>query len=593
MLTDQKPVDIKGVDGVIVYADATSPLIFYYASTTPQISGAGAEAAFNLMRFDPGTEESAGHLSLLVDLALPAAKLASLQTELNKRAGETVSLKPIPWTSGDFSVSAPNQTPVSGRPSLLGDNTGLVSMPLDRATFLLLSDALETGKHSPLSIVYKLGYESFSPSYGCSVEIDAQNFRDWVSRRCAANLVFINFESTETYASLRESSVIRISSVDFDPDGHEDFQRGLLASLRSLFEPLPGFGAPTNPDGGWGIGFSCSKISGTDFAARRASLRFDEATAKPRAIYLQGAIAGLVEAYRVRGVISVAASGDTTFRQHIAVSCYADYALDAIARISVTIRRKGETSSVGRHDFSAAAAAPWSVDLSRDPSRGASFERRFSVFFDDARPHLSSDWEDIGPTEAFVSIFPRTLYSMTRHKVFAGADFPWSLVSRVMVDILPPENSGTAPVSMTLSKDAPAQEAELFMAPPVAEDICSFRAVIVPNAGDDIDLGERMATGAILIEPFERSDVKFDATAIDWARIRKVGVAMKPGAGVLPSQSVAIYLTQSKPRGRYSSYRLPTAPRDLSLVLRYFKTDGSSERRCEQTSERIVKLSFS
>lgn len=58
MLTDQKPVDIKGVDGVIVYADATSPLIFYYASTTPQISGAGAEAAFNLMRFDPGTEES-------------------------------------------------------------------------------------------------------------------------------------------------------------------------------------------------------------------------------------------------------------------------------------------------------------------------------------------------------------------------------------------------------------------------------------------------------------------------------------------------------------------------------------------------------
>ena len=118
-------------------------------------------------------------------------------------------------------------------------------------------------------------------------------------------------------------------------------------------------------------------------------------------------------------------------------------------------------------------------------------------------------------------------------------------------------------------------------------------AVIVPNAGDDIDLGERMATGAILIEPFERSDVKFDATAIDWARIRKVGVAMKPGAGVLPSQSVAIYLTQSKPRGRYSSYRLPTAPRDLSLVLRYFKTDGSSERRCEQTSERIVKLSFS
>lgn len=592
MLTDHEPVEVKGVDGVLVYADAACSRIFHYASTVPTVSGAGTEAAFSLLRFDPGSDASAGQLSLLVDLAVPDAKLDALRKALEKRAGGPVTLRPITWSSGDFSAAVPGSAPVIGQPSLLGDNVALVSLPLDRAAFILMLEALDAGAQSPLSIVYKLGYESFSPSYGCTVEIDAQNFRDWVSKRCSANFILINFESTDTFASLREAQVIRISATDFDPDGHEDFQRGLLASLRPLFEPLPHFGAAAGPAGGWGIGFSCSQISGTDFAARQASLRFDEATAKPRAIYLQGIVGGLADAYRAKGVVSVPTGGDATFRQRLTVSCYADYAGDGIARVSLAIRRPGETSLAARHDFTLADPGSWPIELTRDPRGGVGLERQMRVFFDSARPDLASGWESIGPTDAFVSLIPRALYAVTRHSVFTGPDFPWGLVSDIVVDIAPPAGSAAAPVRVTLTEAVPAQEVELFVPAPMTVDALSFRAVIVPKSGTEVDLGARAATGAILIEPFERRDVDFLTTGLDWSVFSRVRVSVAAKAGTLPAKRTIINLSEDSPRGRYSGFRLPSASRELSLDLQFIRPDHSSEGRHLNTSERFVKLTF-
>ncbi len=598
MLTDQKPIDLAGVEGVVVYGDTSVKGQYYYLPTRPSVAIRNGTYQYSLIEYEaPLRDNRAGVLSMVVDLHLDDSALAALTAALRTISpGDPLSLNPIPWTSGGYSASLETGTPIVGVPSLFGTNAALVHLELDLNALNTLRTTLSAGLTPPISIVYKMSFDSFRPAYRCSAKLNEANYLDWVRKECHANLVIVDFQSTETFAMLRKEKVLEISSVDFDPDSDPEFQLSILRSLQYVFQPLPRFGKlPASNDSGWSIGISCSQMEQVQEVSRRADFNMRIAKAVPQAAYVQGVVEGLAQAYEAIPAIPVPSGGDTPFAQEILVTCYADYALDGIDTVALVVR-KTDRSLAGSHTFYPDDSKPWKLNLDYIPGSATTYEYRYIVTFSAGKPvaQLPSDWQPLGRWQAFVNLVVRDLYSHRMIEISTAQAFPWNVVTRVEVRTTPPFGHHSSEVTKQIDAGDRSTSFGMFLIPSGGTDTISYTLTVVPkaNAGMQI-MGPYLANNSIYIDPFEKREVSFAATGVDWSSVTSITIkaSLKPdGKPILGNATTFISLTEAAPRANLTYYYTDSSQLQIGYRYSIRHSDNTKTEGGDTSSDVFINI---
>ncbi|SFG60907.1 hypothetical protein [Methylobacterium gossipiicola] len=556
MLVDDPRIELEGVDGVLVYGDSAAPDRFYYAGTRPRLARDGDGYLFTLIRYErvldgrAGAPPQAGMLSFVVDLAPAPADLAAAETALRKRRPDA-RLTPIPWTSGTVIAAIIGGDPVRATPSLMGDNSAVVSLGLTTDQYLLLTRSLDDPDSVPISVVYDLQFEVLRPSFAYAIQFDLTRYRLWVRKTCTANVLFVSFESVETFEDLRQSGAITIhSTVSTDEPVPDGVRRAFLRSLQTLMTPLPAFAAP--PAGGspsWGIGYSCETIRDTQAISRTLDCDLQVSDAVTRTVHLQGALADLSDALRSRPVIQLPTG--VTFVQDLTLRCHAVFDGAPLEAVQVSLE---PAAGLSGHVFNADRTEDWRIALTHAPAQVHTYACRCDVRFGNGRPAATGRLS-LARDQAFVDLQPATLYTFRRYAVTVAPDFPWSLVPSVTVALDGPPALSFTPGSLVLTGGRPSGTIEVFA--PSRQDL---DGVTVRARYGMADGGARtrqsLPSGAtIFLNPLRKRTVVFAAAPdTDWQRWSAIRLKLVKGARFQAWAPQQLELTRREPRARFTHW---------------------------------------
>lgn len=526
MLGDDLKIDVESARSVLVYQDARYPTIFYYASTRPSVVRSDAGYQLTLVHYDKPVNGNAGMLSLVVNLQPDDTELDNVRNELQERyKGDVPDLRPIPWTSGSVATALIGGDPVFSTPSLLGENSAVLSMGLTLDQYLLLRANGNNAAASPISIVYDLSYEAFRPKFGFSVQFDETKFRDWIQKKCSANFLFISVEKVETFEELRQSGVIRVVSENLTGEAPPDgFREAFLRSLKSMLAPLPRFApAPEAAGGNWLIGFDCDTVHDVQNLSKRLDTNMQVSGVVARKAFIQGAIAGLNEALAARPDVELTTGA--SFTRTLTVRCHDAFGGSPLDAANVAIRSADATPLT--REFKD-AATEWTVTLVDPPGSSAGYAYTCDLYFRN-RAAMPTAAVSIGREQAYLDIVPSAFYTYRRYAASVADDFPWKLVKTIGLTLRGPDSLAFQPGQLTLKADAPTGSIQVFAPSRVDLDALSVSATYTPvtGAGAPFELVGLPAGTSIFLNPFSRRVVSFRAAAdFDWTGITQIGIGI-------------------------------------------------------------------
>ncbi len=567
MIADSTPVALRRARHVLVYRDTASPTRFHYASTRPSVARSGAGWQLSLVHYDQVLDGKAGVLSLVVTLRPDADEMDRLREDLLEDLAGTVEnpsldLVPIAWTEGQVVAAMIDGQPVRATPSLIGDNSVTLQLELSTDQYLQIR-----GSHrqavTPISVVYALSYEALRPQYGFSIQFDEVQFRDWVIRRCSANLLLLDFERTDTFEDLRQSGVLRVvNESQTDAPAPDSFKLAFMRSLQSALEPLPRF-VPQGGGGDWSLGFSCSTVRETQNLARRLDTRMQVSGAVPRRAFIQGVLAGWKEALDAQPDLQLPTR--SSFQQALTVRCHDAFNGEPLHALKV--RLESAAADAVEHVFEG-PEWPWTVELSHPPFKASPLESgslcRVTPYFGDG----SAGPVTVMPVrreQAYLDIVPASLFSWRRYQMEASPDFPWELVTAISVRLAGQGASAgveTRPPNVVLTAAKTRADIELFSPTPVDLADVVFTAECKTLAGPVIRWSGWPAGPQVYLNPFIRRWLSFRvAEDVDWQDLTAVEITLQ--AGSTPShlwRDGRYSLTPDRPRCRIECWSLPQTP---------------------------------
>jgi hypothetical protein len=547
MLADDKKV-LEDVEGILVYKDHLDPNIYYYSSTRPVVAQHGGQYQFTHFIYQPAPKSGpVGMLSFVVDLEPETTTKDAVLDKLPRHDKRVPELRPIPWTSGTVAVAVQGGEPVLGTPSLMGRNSAVVSLPLTTDQYLILKNSMDG---EPVSVVYSLAYEAYRPAFEFSIEFDEEKFRKWVQTKCELDLLFISFESENTFEELKSAAVIRIKSVN--QTGEEPpagFRQAFLQSLQSLLTPLPKFAKPAaDKEPSWRLG--CSTITDRQIISRNVDCNMTISGAVARRANMQGALGGFAEAYK--GQDSVTIGTTSPFMQKLTVRC--DNSFDGKPLTAMFIRIHDDKT----HTFDSSHRGEWVVTLEHDPRKAHTCQYRCTFYFDG--DSLDTVPLAIGPDQAFLDILPEAFYTYRSYSVSAATDFPWELLTSVQLEPDPNLAITFEPPALDLTKGKPCGEITAFARNKVGLNDVSFTARYRPKRGKDFQLGLLPTGRTIFLDHFRKQSFIFTARAdFDWL-LKKISIRV-----TLPSHSLA--------RDQELSFTLTDQPAESKKELTIWRWD--------------------
>jgi hypothetical protein len=526
MLGDDLKIDVESARSVLVYQDASFPTIFYYASTRPTVARSDAGYQLTLVHYDKPVNGNAGMLSLVVNLQPDDTEMDNVRKELQERNKDKVlELRPIPWTSGTVATAVIGGNPVFSTPSLLSENTAVLSMGLTLDQYLMLRAKENNTAASPISIVYDLSYEAFRPKFGFSVQFDESKFRDWIQKKCSANFLFISVEKVETFEELRQNGVIRVVSENLTGEAPPDgFREAFLRSLKSILVPLPRFApAPEAGGGNWLVGFECSAVHDVQNISKRLDTNMQVSGVVARKAFIQGAIAGLNEALASRPDIELTTGA--SFTRALTVRCHDAFDGVPLDAANVAIRRAN--ANLLSREFKD-SATEWTVTLVHPPGSGSEYAYTCDLYFRD-RDTIPTAAVSISRDQTYLDIVPSAFYTYRRYAASVADDFPWKLVKTIGLALRGPDSLAFQPAQLTLKADTPTGSIKAFAPSRVDLDAVSVSATYTPvaGAGSQFELVLLPAGTSIFLNPFSRRVVTFRAAAdVDWSSITQIGITI-------------------------------------------------------------------
>ena len=174
--------------GIQIYPDFNNPLQFWYIPSTLQLAdrsdGHGKSLSYLWYVNGPNDHDGEGFLNFVVNSAVDNNTQNGIKAAIPhtwpETAGKTISLNPVPYTSGTISVVALKALDGSGNkaikvwdggtPSLIGDNQGLASVTFTQEG--KLAAAMDTAIRKKLTSVmaaYALKYRAMTPAISFKV----------------------------------------------------------------------------------------------------------------------------------------------------------------------------------------------------------------------------------------------------------------------------------------------------------------------------------------------------------------------------------------------------------------------------------------
>lgn len=531
MLADDQPVTVESAPRILVYRDADIRTRFYYASTRPAVARGRDGYQLTLVHYDKPVDGIAGMLSMVVNLQPDPLEMDALRSELSARnPGDVLQFVPIPWTAGTVAVAVVGGAPLSGTPSLLGDNSAALSIPLSTEQYLLLRPRGGAAA-APLYVVYGLSYDALRPEYGFLIHFDESRFRDWVQKKCSAGFLFISVEKSETFEELRQAGVLRVESEN--RTGEEPpagFRHAFLCSLQSVLRPLPRFtDAPQAGGGNWLVGFDCGTVHDIELLSKRLDTDMRIKGVVARKAYIQGELAGLAEALAQRGDQELPTQ--ISFTQSLTVRCHDSFQGMPVEVLNVQVQPAILPRSFHCFDRS---GDEWRIALTHKPGVDASYACLCTPHFGGDRPATAPVAIPIARAQAYLDILPSAYFSYRSYSIGTAADFPWQLVREVRLQLRGPAGLTFRPGQATLVKNAPSGTVEAFAPERVDLEQVAFSAQVTPNPRKGLPFTvDGVAAGAtVFFNPLRRRAVTFHgASDGNWGDLARIVIVVSAVAG--------------------------------------------------------------
>ena len=540
MLADDQKVEFDSAGGMLVYRDAALPTLFYYASTRPAIArAADGSYQLSLVHYDRPIGDKAAMLSFVASLEPDAAAMDNMRSALAQRYPNLkLAFEPMSWSDGLVAASVAGGAAVTATPSLLGQNPAALALGLSTDQYLLLKAyAAAPSGPPPLSLVYSLSYAALRPAYAASIAFDAAAFRDWVQKRCSANLLFISFDRIDTFEQLRRDAVLRVQSENQTGEAVPDGLRlAFLASLQSVLEPLPRFAPAPQAEtgaGNWLVGFDCSSVHDVQSISRRIDSNMHMTGVVSRKAVLQGAPIGLAEALARQPDTEL--STTTGFIQPLTVRCHDGFGGQPLRQANVLIAPA--PSGEGFASFTA-RTDEWNTRLTRAPGAAVSYTYDCTLYFDpaatagDPGAPCRSGAQQILPGQAYLDVVPSRWYSYRQYLASVADDFPWDLVDAIKLELSGPAPLSFAPASLDIGKYTPALRASAFAPAPADLDAVIYQATVTPRIGAKFCLSGQPAGSVIFLNPLQRRVVRFRAAPdVDWRNVAAIDISLLTADG--------------------------------------------------------------
>lgn len=548
MLADDRKVELDGLGGILVYRDFSVPDLYYYCSTRPAIARTGGEYQLTLVRYDRPVLGQAGMLSFVVNLDPDPDDVIAMQTQLLAKA-PGAQFRAMPWTEGTVTAAIIGGTPVFATPSLLGSNSAVICTGLTTDQYLLLKHR-DVGSEPPISVVYSLSFEAFRSQYEFGIEFNESRFKEWVQKKCTANFLFISVEKVETFEELRQSGVIRVTSVnqtgETPPEG---LRRAFLQSLQSILIPLPQFAPP--PEGGgntWLIGFDCSTVRDMQNIGRRLDTNMQVAGAVTRKVFLQGAPNRFEEAMSSRGAIELPTS--TRFTQNLTLRCQS--AFDGQPLKATLVNIEPRTLPLSNHVFDSAHPGEWEVELVHEPGTDSGYSYQCDLRFGEVIGNTASSGSGlirIRREAAFIDVVVEEYCTYRRYRISSAKDFPWKLLKSVTLTLQGAGSLSFEPPLLQLRPSTTTGTMTAFAAQRVSLDDMFYTAACQPLNGAMFEVQGLPSGAEIFLNPFRQRTVTFQAAPdFDWTRYSRIVVSpYTDGAPLLWAQGKLTLIQGSAP----------------------------------------------
>jgi hypothetical protein len=489
------------IDGVSLLPDHADELQYYFMPLAPHLTTIEDAQTkqqipqIQVIRF-AGETATGGFLNFDCNLGISDDRLAEIGAELRSKANlkDDPKLAPVPVIDGSVrmmlfgkeSASPDDRKPPAGggpattpagpqfvlkinnaaKPSLYGDNQAAFSVQLDPEGVTILDAALR-GEMSPIGVVYSLQYVGLRPAYHVHVSADWDRVQTHLSDHFGVNTIFFSFESDKVIDKLVEDRVIVIEADKFvaegEPGGDDVAGRyeQALNEVREMvgetffepsIEPMSEGGgfldtlkrtSQLAATGGMGSLFTMKKVDLTRIDQKSLNVDMSERTAVLRSIYPQGHLAGLtriIEQQHLdmsRFTLSVSLDDDFFKKRKVRVISRAEYDVDQIASMNVSLTYEGDTKNVVLDPTTPEKEIEWmsvldGTEMKRDVS--VSYEVGFKSSLGPGRPAGLKSKPEVVTGDA-IEISPRVdaLYSVMPVPINAAA-FPWDVYPTVELD---------------------------------------------------------------------------------------------------------------------------------------------------------------
>ena len=546
MIADHQKVELPGVEGILIYKDSFDDNIYYYTSTRPAIGKNDFDDfALALIEYDQPENDIVAALSFAVELEPSEDAFEKMTTELRK-LNPNASLPPkrMPWTSGTVTAAIMEGQPVKDiTPSLIGGNAAAVSIPLSTREYQLLKESVRDGISRAISVVYKLSFDAYGPSSRLNFKVNEDRFRNWVQTKCSANLLFVSFESVDTFEELKKAGAVEISSEVYTDDPQGELRLAFLQSLKTLLTPLPQFAAP--PEGGktWLIGFDCSTVRDIQNIQRQIEGNLQVNAAVTRSVFIQGALENLSDAYKAGPKVKMPRA-DQLFTHDQVFRSFDAFDGHPLKYMIVYINGKYPYS----HPFNKDDSGEWPITLTYDPGQ-APYTYHCQLYFSEALAKtpaitnpLTTDLITVPRDKSFVFILPAEFYTYRRYAVYTVSDFPWTVVELVRITFraLPP-GTVSAPETLDLF-DAKASEMEVFSTASANLEAVEYTVLCaLRNGGRSFELrGLANGNTILVINPFQKKTLKVRVDDANWSRFKAIKLTFQLPSGATPEEKSSI-----------------------------------------------------
>ncbi|MEQ9481981.1 hypothetical protein [Coleofasciculus sp. F4-SAH-05] len=597
---------------VVVYPDDDAQLNkYYYTNTQPRLRSQDGNYRFTLIGFEPPTQESAGALSLVVDLSVESEVLEAIAKEISP--DNPPQLAPIPWMSGTAILSlVSSSNRYVAQPSLIGDNAVVFNMLLSLDDFILLQSVLCSGKDGsqgkqddfcqnsqlledppvPISIIYNLTYASMRQSLKCSATMTWDRFYTWHQKTCEVKIIFINFNITEIVEELKEEQAVEIECAS-DGAEHETALELVKLIADSFFTPLPIYEEPA-PGGnnGWGLGFSCVERDYTEIAHSFLNFDMNTEVAVSRRMYLQGQIEDLGDAYDQNKIEFIRMNLESPFEQDLTIYCNADFAADQIYEIYLGIYDKNgdlvRYINPNPHRFT--DNETWSVTLIYDPYKEDGYSYQYTVDFhpDTYRDPLKiPNKVRIERGEKYLAITPRDYYTVQPVPVRTGSNLPWELMQAIIVNLKLADQ-----IFDTIQLEGEEREKTWFMYRPQPNDF-DFYYKVTYNTGSKLIKTNWIKSATIIhLDPFTERTVFFLAGQVNWTRYNQVMVFVEciNEQEAINGKTFFLLTEESEPIAEFTYYYIQSEQKEIKYSAIYFESGGSQTLPEQRTQDTYVTL---